>query len=73
MRAAASMPLGQVSVDLHGPYPIKSLGGHSYVMVLVDGCSRYTYCRLLRKKTETTQALKEYCQEVGAPREILCD
>ena len=31
VRASASVPLGQVSIDLHGPYPIKSLGGHALV------------------------------------------
>ena len=73
VRAIASVPLGEMSIDTHGPYPIKSLGGHAYVLVFVDGYSRYTYCRLMRDKTETCAALMEFCQEIGCPAACLTD
>ena len=73
LRPSANVSLGQVSVDTHGPYPIKSPGGHAYVLVFVDGFSRYTFCRLMRSKTESTDALKEFCQEVGCPSSVLTD
>ena len=73
VRPAASVPLGQVSIDTHGPYPLKSLGGHAYVLVFVDGYSRYTHCRLMKSKTETTAAIKEFCSEIGRPNCVLTD
>jgi transposase InsO family protein len=43
--------------------------------VIVDGKSRYTWCRLLTTKSAaaTTAALKEFIAEVGPMREILTD
>ena len=72
-RAAANVVPGQVSMDTHGPYLIKSLGGDAYVQVFVDGKSRYMWRRLMQSKTETVAYLKEFCAEIGCPREILTD
>ena len=64
---SVNMVLGQVLMDMHGPYSIKSMGGHTYVQVFMDGKSRYTWCRLMTSKTETVTALKEFIAEVGTP------
>jgi hypothetical protein len=72
VRRAAHEPLSQVSVDLT-QFSTPSLQGSKYLIVFVDTYSRYTWCKPLKSKSETSKALREFIQNVGCPREILSD
>ena len=72
VRRAAHEPLAQVSVDLT-QFSCPSLQGSKYLIVFVDTYSRYTWCKPLKSKSETSKALREFIQNVGCPREILSD
>ncbi|GJX38474.1 retrovirus-related pol polyprotein from transposon TNT 1-94 [Tanacetum coccineum] len=39
-------------MDLFGPSAVRSYGGNSYTLVIVDDYSRYTWTRFLKNKTE---------------------
>ncbi|GJT92277.1 retrovirus-related pol polyprotein from transposon TNT 1-94 [Tanacetum coccineum] len=39
-------------MDLFGPFVIRSYGGNSYTLVIVDDYSRYTWTRFLKNKTK---------------------
>ena len=72
VRRAAHEPLAQVSVDLT-QFSCPSLQGSKYLIVFMDTYSRYTWCKPLKSKSETSKALREFIQNVGCPREILSD
>ena len=54
----ASTPLELIHLDLCGPFPIPSLGGSQYFMVIVDDYSRFIWVRFLRKKSEAFEKFK---------------
>ena len=49
--------------------------GYKYVLVCIDGYSRYVMARKLKSKsaTEVTHAMKDIIQAYGAPKHICCD
>ena len=44
-------------VDVGGPMKHSSLGGSSYVFILVDDCTRFKVVKFVKKKSNTTVAL----------------
>jgi transposase InsO family protein len=55
-----SAPLQLLHMDLCGPFRIPSSGGALYFMVIIDDYSRYIWLRLLKKKDEATQHIKDF-------------
>ena len=53
-------PLDLVHIDVCGPLPIKSLGGSSFILVVVDDYSRYTCTYFMRNKTEVFKCFIDY-------------
>ena len=53
------------------PTRIESLGGNTYIMVVVDDFLRYTWVEFLREKSEACEKLKILCKrlqnEKGVP------
>ena len=48
-------------MDLTGPARIESLGGKTYIMVVVDDFTRYTWVILLRSKFDAPEHIKVLC------------
>ena len=72
-RIAGEVVLGQVSVDVAGPYRIPSLTGSIYTIVFLDSASDYVHVEFLRKKSDAVDGLKSFCQKVGTPVEIMSE
>nr|GEZ32796.1 retrovirus-related Pol polyprotein from transposon TNT 1-94 [Tanacetum cinerariifolium] len=51
-------------MDLCGPMRVASINGRSYVLVIVDDYSRYTWTHFLRSKDETPEVLIEFLKLV---------
>nr|GEZ02753.1 retrovirus-related Pol polyprotein from transposon TNT 1-94 [Tanacetum cinerariifolium] len=52
--------LNLLHMDLCGPMRVASINGKKYILVIVDGFSRYTWTLFLRSKDETPKVLKEF-------------
>ena len=55
----STRPLDLVHMDLCGPMPETSLGGHRYVATFLDDYSRLSAVALLKRKSDVIQAVKE--------------
>ncbi|CAM9729080.1 unnamed protein product, partial [Choristocarpus tenellus] len=53
-------PFTRISIDLTGPKTVKSLGGAEYALAIVDDVSRFTWIRLLQKKSNAAKALRRW-------------
>ena len=42
-------------------------------MVFLDSKSDYVYVKSIKHKSESVEALKEFCQQVGKPVELMTD
>ena len=56
----ASKPGEVIYSDLCGPMPVKSLGGASYFVTFNDECSNFKMTKMLKKKSDTLTAFKEF-------------
>ncbi|GJY68405.1 retrovirus-related pol polyprotein from transposon TNT 1-94 [Tanacetum coccineum] len=56
--------LNLLHIDLCGPMQIESINGKIYVLVIVDGYSRYTWTYFLRSKDETPEVLKDFLKMI---------
>ena len=77
-RPSASVPLGQVSIDLiefrnRTNDLVSTVSSCKYCVVFVDGCTRYKYVYPIAKKSDTLFAMKKFVQQVGKPQSILTD
>lgn len=61
-KSAAVMDL--VHSDLCGPMKTVTPGGRRYFLTLIDDHSRYTMLYLLREKSETCEAIKDYVHKM---------
>lgn len=52
--------LDLLHVDVCGPFPVSSVGGNKYVLVIVDDCSRRTSVYFMKSKGEATDLLKTH-------------
>ncbi|XP_040364388.1 uncharacterized protein LOC121050018 [Rosa chinensis] len=62
--ATTSQVLELLHMDLMGPAQSESLGGKSYILVVVDDFSRYTWVNFLKDKTETFESFKNLSQKL---------
>ena len=46
-------------MDLIGPSKIRSYGGNSYILVIVDDYSKFTWTLFLKHKSDTFEAFKK--------------
>lgn len=69
-----SVPFHTVHADHLGPF-IKSKKGNCYLLVIVDGFTKYTVVKPVRDtKTATTiRVLKEYVSYFGTPKRLITD
>ena len=58
--------LGRVFVDVSGPKPIPSIGGNNYTCLIRDDFTRMTWVYFLRKKSDATEAFKQFLADVRA-------
>jgi hypothetical protein len=56
----ATKPLHRVHIDVCGPFSVKSHFGASYLLLVVDDYSRYTWARSMSKKDQAFDLFKEY-------------
>jgi len=65
----------EIHSDLWGPAPVQTLGHRQYYVSFTDDFSRLTHLYLLRRKSDTFQAYKEYeawCRtQMGMPIKAL--
>ncbi|GJU63490.1 retrovirus-related pol polyprotein from transposon TNT 1-94 [Tanacetum coccineum] len=52
--------LNWLHMDLCGPMRVASINGKTYILVIVDDYSRYTWTLFLRSKDETPEVLKDF-------------
>jgi transposase InsO family protein len=51
-------------MDLMGPMQVESIGRKSYVLVVVDDFSRFTWVNFIREKSDTFDVFKELCTQL---------
>ncbi|CAI7837476.1 unnamed protein product [Closterium sp. NIES-53] len=61
--STSTAPLDRVHMDLWGPTPVRSRGGHFYFLVIVDDYSRYVSVHLLTAKTEAPAIIMEWARQ----------
>ena len=64
----ADQPLQVVHFDLFGPCKQPSFAGHSYCVVLIDDCTRYTWVYTVKKKSEVFDVLKKFYADTAIIR-----
>jgi hypothetical protein len=57
-------PLQLVHMDLCGPMPEPSLGGHRYVATILDDCSKLSVVIPLQKKKQVAAVVQEYLNQL---------
>ncbi|KAM5546528.1 hypothetical protein ABKV19_002354, partial [Rosa sericea] len=62
--ATTTKVLELLHMDLMGPAQSESIGGKSYILVVVDDFSRYTWVNFLKDKTETFESFKNLSQRL---------
>ncbi|KAF7831723.1 Retrovirus-related Pol polyprotein from transposon TNT 1-94 [Senna tora] len=55
-----AIPLDLVYSDVWGPTPILSSKGYRYYVIFIDACTRYTSLYLLKAKSDTLLAFKQF-------------
>ena len=67
-------PLDLLHIDLIRPSTIRSYGGNSYIVVIVDDYSKFTWTLFLKQKNDTFKAFKslQMCYKIkrGAPLRV---
>ncbi|CAI7785155.1 unnamed protein product [Closterium sp. NIES-53] len=61
--STSTAPLDRVHMDLWGPAPVRSHGGHFYFLVIVDDYSRYVSVHLLTAKSEAPAIIMEWARQ----------
>ncbi|GJR84982.1 retrovirus-related pol polyprotein from transposon TNT 1-94 [Tanacetum coccineum] len=56
--------LNLLHMDLCGPMRVESINGKKYIMVIIDGYSRYTWTLFIRSKDETPEVLKDFLKMI---------
>ena len=53
-----------IHVDIWGPFPVSSLHGHRYFLIVVDDHSRFTWVYIMQNKSETRKHLIRFINYV---------
>ena len=57
-------------VDVGGPMKHSSLGGNSYIVIFVDGCTHFKVVKFVKKKSNTTAALLSLIVDYITPKKL---
>ncbi|CAI5962554.1 unnamed protein product [Closterium sp. NIES-64] len=63
IESISAAPLDRVHMDLWGPAPVRSRGGHFYFLVIIDDYSRYVAVHLLSSKSEAPGVIIEWAKQ----------
>ena len=66
----AGVKIQRLFVDVGGPIKHSSLGGNSYVVIFVDGCTRFKVVKFVKKKSNTTAALSSLIADCITPQKL---
>ena len=66
-----SRPLELLHIDLMGPARVQSLGGKTYILVVVDDFTRYTWVMLLKDKAEAPEKMIHLCKKLQVEKETV--
>ena len=66
-----SRPLELLHFDLMGPARVQSLGGKKYILVVVDGFTRYTWVVLLKDKAEAPEKMIHLCKKLQVEKDTV--
>ena len=69
----ASKPLGRVSTDFAGRFPVKSIHGHHYYQVFIDQFTGYKTVHTTDTTSSALTNLKSFCAYVGIPKVLRLD
>ena len=58
-RPKATEPLERLYVDLAGPFPVTSIDGERYYLIMVDEATRYTWVEPIKSKGDSEQVLRD--------------
>ena len=58
-------------IDLMGPARVQSLGGKSYILVVVDDFTRYTQVVLLRDKAKAPEKMIHLCKKLQVEKDTV--
>ncbi|MCR2847955.1 DDE-type integrase/transposase/recombinase, partial [Weizmannia coagulans] len=61
---STSRPLELLHIDLFGPSRVTSIGGKSYVFVIIDDYSRFTWTIFLAKKNKACVEFSKLCKNI---------
>ena len=61
---ASERPFQLLHADLIGPFPVESLGGNKYALVMVDDYSRMVFVMPIRNKSQTSRMVKKLILEI---------
>ena len=61
---ATSRPLELLHVDLMGLTRTESMGGKSYIVVVVNDFSRYSWVEFLREKSKACEKMEKLCKKL---------
>ncbi|KAL2904103.1 Retrovirus-related Pol polyprotein from transposon TNT 1-94 [Bienertia sinuspersici] len=59
-RSRAKQILEMIHIDIWGPYKVATRRGHRFFLTLVDDHTRVTWVQLLRNKSESYEAIKNF-------------
>ena len=59
-----SHPLELLHIDICGPIPVRSLKGSSYILVIVDDYSCFTWVSFLKEKNEAFHEFSKLCKQL---------
>ena len=71
--SVTSRPLELLHLDLMGPTRTKSFGGKSYIIVVVDDFTRYTWVIFLRSKFDAPKHIKALCTRLQNEKRLKID
>lgn len=64
IKPTSKQVLDLLHTDLCGPMRTQTPGGNKYFLTIIDDYSRYVKIYLLKNKSDTTEAMKEYIEMV---------
>ena len=71
--STTSRPLDLLHLDLMGPTRMESLGGKSYIMILVDDFTRYTWVIPLWSKFDASEHIETLCTRLQNEKSLKND